>query len=320
MLVNFFYSNPTWLVGIVVISVWTGLSLLGLWAFHRCTDVHIRHKDTETVGLTYAIVAVVYAVLIAFIVVNVFESAAKGDEIATAEANKLSSIMLDSSGFPTALGDSVRADVDKYLDLVIKTEWPSQQDGKLDEAVYEPGWTVLAHLSKQIAQFEPTTMGQNVIKGEILGVMNDLSKARRTRIIAAGEHLPDVVWQILLVAGAVAVGYTYLFGAHSFRIHLAITGLIATTIALVFVLIIALDYPFRGDVAVGDDAFVSLRGMAAAGAEHEAGAHEAAMPEGAAHDVAKHEATHEAVHEAAKPDAAVHDAAAHEAAKPEAHH
>ena len=73
------------------------------------------------------------------------------------------------------------------------------------------------------------------------------------------DHVPGVIWDILLLAGAIAVGYTYLFGAHSFKIHLAITGLIAATISLVFVLIIALDYPFRGEVAVGDDAYVGAR-------------------------------------------------------------
>jgi protein-S-isoprenylcysteine O-methyltransferase Ste14 len=97
----------------------------------------------------------------------------------------------------------------------------------------------------------------------MLHAVNDLIRARRSRIIAAGEHLPDVVWQILLLAGSVAVFYTYLFGAHSFRIHLAITGLISTTIALVFVLIIALDYPFRGEVSVSDEAFVSVKATAA---------------------------------------------------------
>jgi exosortase/archaeosortase len=106
-----------------------------------------------------------------------------------------------------------------------------------------------------------------------LHVMNELIKARRSRIVAAGEHLPAVVWQILLLAGVVAVGYTYLFGAHSFRIHLAITGLISATISLVFVLIIALDYPFRGEVSVGDDAFVSVKATAS-----EASASEAAKP------------------------------------------
>jgi hypothetical protein len=269
VLVDFLYSHPTWVVGLVVIGIWTGISLLGLYVFHRLVDVHTRHKDTETVGLTYAIVAVVYAVLIAFIVVDVFETFAKGDEIATAEANKLSNLMLDSAGLPKEMAEAVRGDLEKYIDIVVKSEWPSQQKGKLNEAVFEPGWTALAHLSTRLAVFEPATTGQGVNKGEMLHVMNELIKARRSRVIAAGEHLPDVVWQILLLAGAVAVGYTYLFGAHSFGIHLAITGLISATISLVFVLIIALDYPFRGEVSVGDEAFVSVKATASGAFESE---------------------------------------------------
>ena len=262
MLADFLYSHPTWLIGLIVIGIWTGLSLLGLVIFHRFVDVNLRHKDTETVGLTYAIVAVVYAVLIAFIVVNVFESAAKADEIATAEANQLSNLMLDANGLPPALGDKIRADLNQYIDIVVKKEWPSQQAGKLDEPVFEPGWVSLGNLSTALASFEPATLGQSVNKGAMMQAADELIKARRNRIEAAGEHLPDVVWQILLLAGAIAVGYTYLFGAKSFGIHLSITGLISTTIALVFVLIIALDYPFRGEVSVGDDAFISVAATA----------------------------------------------------------
>jgi len=270
VLVDFLYTHPTWEVGLVVIGIWTSLALAGLYIFHRLVDVHTRQKETDTVGLTFAIVAVVYAVLIAFIVVDVFETSAKDDEIATAEANKLSNLMLDSAGLPPQTAEAVRADLDKYIDIVVKSEWPSQQAGKLGDAVFDPGWTVLAHLSTRLAVFEPATMGQNVNKGEMLHTMNELIKARRSRILAAGEHLPFVVWQILLLAGAVAVGYTYLFGAHSFRIHLAITGLVSATIALVFVLIIALDYPFRGEVSVSDDAFVSVKATATGALEPQA--------------------------------------------------
>jgi hypothetical protein len=268
--VDFLYSHPTWVVGLVVIGSWTGLALAGLWIFQGLVNVETRQKDTDTVGLTFAIVAVVYAVLIAFIVVDVFETSAKGEQIATAEANKLSNLMLDSSGLPPQTAEGVRADLDQYIDIVVKSEWPSQRAGKLSEAVFEPGWTVLAHLSTRLAVFEPSTMGQNVNKGEMLHTVNELIKARRSRILAAGEHLPLVVWEILLLAGAVAVGYTYLFGAHSFGIHLAITGLISATIALVFVLIIALDYPFRGEVSVGDEAFVNVKATAAGSLEPEA--------------------------------------------------
>jgi len=257
--IDFFYSHPTWVVGLVVIVIWTGLSLLGLCIFHRLVDVRTRERDTETVGLTYAIVAVVFAVLIAVIVVDVWETFAKADDIAAAEANKLSSLVLDTAGLPAPVADAVRADVDKYIDIVVKNEWPGQKRGNLSEDVFEPGWAALGHLSTLLARFDPATMGQNATKAEMLRVVNELIKARRTRILAAQAHLPNVVWGILLLGGAVAVFYTYFFGAHCFGIHLAITGLIATSIALVFVLLIALDYPFRGDVSVSDEAFVNVK-------------------------------------------------------------
>jgi hypothetical protein len=263
MMVDFFYSNPTWVVGLVVVGIWTGLSLLGLWIFNRIVDVRQREKDTETVGLTYAIVAVIYAVLIALIVVDVYETFARADEVATAEANQISSLMFASVGLSPPAAKATRDDLNKYIDVVVKSEWPSQQKGHLEEAVFEPGWDVLAHLSTTLAVFEPSNLGQNANKAEMLHAMNNLIKARRTRILAAGEHLPDIVWQILLIAGAVAVGYLYLFGAHSFRIHLTIVGLVSATIALAFVLIISLDYPFRGEVSVGDDAFLGVQAAAA---------------------------------------------------------
>ena len=262
MLTDFFYSHSAWTDGLLIVGVWTGLALLGLWLFQRLVDVKLREKDTETVGLTYAIVAVVFAVLIAVIIVDVWETFANSDEITTAEANQLTSVMLDTAGLPVAEGDAIRADIDQYIDIVTKSEWPSQQKGDLDDEAFRPGWLVVGKMSSQLAAFEPKTMGQNATKAEMLRTVNNLIKARRNRILAAGDHLPDTVWDILIIAGVVAVFYTYLFGAHSFRIHLAITGLIAATIALTFTLIVALDYPFRGDLSVSDDAFVGVRAAA----------------------------------------------------------
>jgi hypothetical protein len=64
----------------------------------------------------------------------------------------------------------------------------------------------------------------------------------------------------MLVFGLLLVAvYIYLFGPHSFRIHIAVTGLTMLSISLVFTLIIALDYPFRGDLSVDNDAYVGVK-------------------------------------------------------------
>jgi hypothetical protein len=75
----------------------------------------------------------------------------------------------------------------------------------------------------------------------------------------------------LLLGGIISVIYTYLFGARTFAIHVSITGLIAATIALMFVLIITLDYPFRGEVSVSSDSFTGVQATALGSLEGSAG-------------------------------------------------
>jgi hypothetical protein len=264
MLSDFFYSNPTWLVGLVVIALCAVVSVLGLVVFNLLVKPETREKDNETVGLTYAIVAVILAVLVGVIVVDVWETATKAKEIATDEANQLSSLVLQSDGLQPAMTQTVKADVTEYVDIVVKHEWPSQMAGKTAESVYAPGWAVVGDLTAKLAAYEPAGLSDNAVKAEMLRVVNALIKARHDRTLAAGEHTPDDVWLMLIVAGVIAVFYTYLFGARSARIHMAVTALVAASIALVYVVLIELDNPFRGELHVSDEAYLSLKETAEA--------------------------------------------------------
>jgi hypothetical protein len=72
-------------------------------------------------------------------------------------------------------------------------------------------------------------------------------------------HIPEVIWWIIFLGGAIVTGYTYLFGFHDLRMHLVMTAAVATSLILVVVLIIALDWPFRGKVSVSPDAFLKAQ-------------------------------------------------------------
>jgi hypothetical protein len=264
VLTDFYYSHPSWMVGALLIGLCAGVSILGLVGFNAVVSAEKREKDNETVGLTYAIVAVILAVLVAVITIDVWDTASKAHEITVGEANQLSSLVMQSAALQPATAQAVRADVDQYVDLVDKREWPSQAAGKVGEEVYAPGWAVVGDLTAKLAAYEPSGLGDAATKAELLRVADALIKARHDRILAASEHTPDDVWLMLIIAGAVSIIYTYLFGARSLRIHMAVTGLIAASIALVFVLLIELDYPFRGELRVSDEAFVSVKATAPA--------------------------------------------------------
>ncbi len=259
MLNHWFYSHSTWEVAAAVCSVVVIFPLIGLFIFHRLVNWDAREKDTSMVGLSYALCGGIYAVVLAFVAVGTYEAMDRSSAIASDEANSLGGLAFDSAGLPHELAVRVREDVDQYIDIVTKKEWPSQRAYQMEERNYEEGWVQVRRISLDLANFEPATQGQATVKAEMVHVINDLFSARRARLLAANAHLPDAVWQMLVFGLLLVAVYIYLFGPHSFRIHMAVTGLTMLSISLVFTLIIALDYPFRGDLSVDNDAYVGVK-------------------------------------------------------------
>jgi hypothetical protein len=274
MLNAWFYSHPIWEVVLAVCAVMVVAALAGLFIFHHLVHWEAREKDTSMIGLSYALAGGIYAVVIAFVAVGVYSAMDKGDVIASAEANSLSSIVFDSAGLPAELGARVRSDVDAYIETVVKKEWPSQKAFHMEEGNFSEGWDELRRIGRDLAGFEPETMGQTTVKTEMVRGINDVFVARSARLLAANAHLPDATWQMMICGLVLVTAYVYLFGPHSFKIHMAVTALTMVSIGLVFSLIIALDYPFRGDLSVDDEAFRGLKEIAASAfvtaAEHPA--------------------------------------------------
>lgn len=259
MLNHWFYSHSTWEVAGAVCLAVVVLPLLGLLMFHRLVDWRAREENTSMVGLSYALCGGIYAVVLAFVAVGTYEAMDKGAAIAAEEANSLGGLAFDSAGLPAALGLRLRADVDKYIDIVTRKEWPSQQAYQMQESNYEEGWAQVRRIGLDLAGFEPETKGQATVKAEMVHVVNELLSARRARLLAANAHLPDAVWQMLIFGLGLVAVYVYLFGPHSYKLHMAVTGLTMLSIGLVFTLIIALDYPFRGDLSVDDEAYLGVK-------------------------------------------------------------
>jgi hypothetical protein len=251
---TFIYTNPTWLWGGVVVVFFVTLALIGLVVFQRAVRLEVRLAHNDLAGFTVAIISVTYAVLLAFIAVATWESYSHAQEIVDREADFVGNIYRDSEGLPMEMGREVRTELQEYVRLVVEQEWPAQQRGVTPSA----GWQPLHKLHASIATMRPQNTGESVIEAELLRTLNELYSARASRLSAVEGHIPDVVWWIILLGGMITTGYTYLFGFHDFRMHLVMTAAVSATLALVVVLIMALDWPFRGEVSISSDAFTKV--------------------------------------------------------------
>ncbi len=255
MVNEFIYNNPTWLWGTLVVAFFVGVSCLGLAIFQRLVHVEVRRAHNDLAGFTVAIISVTYAVLLAFIAIATWESYTRAEDIVQSEADFVGSIYRDTQGLPAEMGKDIRADLRDYVDIVIQREWPAQRNGDIPSE----GWTPLHKLHSAIATMHPADLGESVIEAELLRTLNELYRARASRLSEAAGHIPDVVWWIIFFGGAITTGYTYLFGFNSLTMHMVMTASVAASLALVVVLIMALDWPFRGAVSISPSAFIQTQ-------------------------------------------------------------
>jgi hypothetical protein len=255
MINDLIYSHPTWMWGSILIVLAAGSACLGLLVFDRLVHIEVRRAHNDLAGFTVAIISVVYAVLLAFIAVATWESFTSAQGIVDNEADLVGSIYRDTQGLPPATGRDIRGDLRLYLAMVIDKEWPIQQGGRTPDQ----GWEPLHRLHVAIVKMQPQNLGEAVLQAELLRTLNELYRARESRLAAVEGHIPDVIWWFILAGGAIVTGYTYLFGFDDLRMHMIMTAAVAVSLALVVVLIIALDWPFRGEVSIGPDAFIKVQ-------------------------------------------------------------
>src|SRR5215469_10033791 len=100
MIVNWIYGVPTWEMASVAVVLVIGLSLLGLVRTNRFLHIELRRKHNEFTGFNSALIGVVFAVLLAFIAVEAWESFGKAGDTAAVEASLTGDLYRDSSAMP----------------------------------------------------------------------------------------------------------------------------------------------------------------------------------------------------------------------------
>ena len=248
------YDLPIAIVALLVVGGSLLSSLLLLLIFHRLLPVDLRSAHNDVAGFTIAIVGVIYAVLLAFIAVSAWESHGKAQEIVQMEANAVGNLYVDSIGLPPEVRFPIWRYLRDYVRTVIDVEWPSQHQGQVNLA----GWESLIGLNLMLASFKPLDGSTIALKSELLRTANDLFQSRRNRLEAAASGIPAVMWAVTLSGGALTILFSFFFGMPDFRIHLAFSGMLAISLALVIVLMLALDRPFRGDLAISTERFEEI--------------------------------------------------------------
>jgi hypothetical protein len=250
---DLFYSiNAS--VGIVLVAAASvAVACGGHVLVHRTFTKAAFNEHNEVAGFVLAIVAVLYAVLLAFVTIVVWEHYQQTDERARSEVDAATDVWRLARHLPSPNAHRVEDDLGRYSTSVFTDEWPNMRNGGNPKTQ-----SLIIALIDDVAGFDAHGEQQANVQNRLLDRVQVMADLRRARIYDTGSGIPGVLWVGLLIGAATIACFIYLFGMKNFRVQLLMTAATAVLIGLSFGLILELDYPFRGSVSVTPERWESL--------------------------------------------------------------
>jgi hypothetical protein len=217
------------------------------------SDVLRAHNDVA--GFLFSAVGVIYAVVLGFIVVVVWEKYDATVANVENEVASVSDLYRTSSGLGEPVRTQVRNELKTYTEDIIHVEWPLMSSRVIvpkDQATLE----TMAH---QINAYAPSTTGQSNAQQMSMTQLERLFDARRNRLVESAPSVPLVLW-FALVSGALAMlAFAFLFGVENRPAQLVMTAILAGLIAILFIVISEFDEPFNGSVSISAEGWQVLQ-------------------------------------------------------------
>jgi hypothetical protein len=245
------YYIPATLLCIIIVFISIFISTLGLLCIRLIIPRNEMKKHNDVVGSIFATIGVIYAVLLAFMVIVTWQSFDNSQKDVAKEANNIANLYRDSFVFSESFKKEIKIALKNYVNEIINDEWVLMGKGERSQKVQE----AQEKLWKLYTTYKPGNETEKVFFEESVKRLNEAAEYRRQRIFESSNGNHPVLYSVLFLGGLLTIFSSMLFGIENFKIHLLMTSILAFLIALILFTIVALDYPFTGSVNINANAF-----------------------------------------------------------------
>ena len=227
---------------------------MGAQAFiHRRVGVEKLVKNNEIAGFKFATVGVIYAVLLAFTVIVVWEKFSAAENAVDQEAASIAALLRYAGGKePAAV--ALRQSVAAYAQTAIQDEWPAMENESESPATTR----ALDAVYGTALALGRTGTRENADMAEVFAQVDSITASRRVRLHLATGLVPNIIWLALFAGALLTVGFTLFFGSENLLAQISMTGVLSILVTLGLVVIVSIDHPFTGPVRVHPDPIANV--------------------------------------------------------------
>ena len=207
-------------------------------------------------GIIYGGIVAVYSILLAFIVVIVWEQYQNTGDRIQEESSKVFNLYRASYAFPdSTTGKKIRMTVINYVNSVVNNEFPAMEHdttSTLTQRSYNQVWAM-------VYAIRPVTDNEKVWYASMVESVNQFGEARIIRISDIDPSLPPLMWRILLAGGVILILFAMLFKTDDDWTHYVKIILFSIIIVFNLLLVYLLDHPYKGVLKIEPSAFTKIQ-------------------------------------------------------------
>src|SRR4051812_27101245 len=232
MLLSFLTTQPLWLSGTLLIGVAPLIAVAGPILVRRRVSLDRLRINNEVAGFKFATVGVLYAVMLAFAVIIVWEKFSEAENAVAQEAGAVAMLYRLADGIGGNPGAALRSGVTRYAQVAMAQGKASHGVTRALDAAYTA-----------LLTFSPSDARGTALLAEALRQLDLVTQARRVRLVLAPGVVPGVLGFTLAVGAVMTIGFTLFFGAENLRVQAMMTGVLSFLIFSGLLVIVAIDHP-----------------------------------------------------------------------------
>jgi hypothetical protein len=246
-MVNWFLNLPVFWMALSVFVATFGMAGGVYFCVTRLAETEwARAFKAVSPGLL-PVLGVLFALLVGFIAVEVWNSYDRAKSAVATEASALRAVVLLARNFPDEQRTRIEALINRHIEEAVNKEWPEMAQQR--ETLSTLPTALIEELHEMLAM-HPADNSQRTVQSEMIRALHTALEARRQRIVISESSVGAVKWVgILLQALCTLVAIAMVHSDNRRACAITLT-LFATGVALSVLLIAAYSRPFTGEISV----------------------------------------------------------------------
>jgi hypothetical protein len=218
------------------------------YVVHHRYPAETRERVSASTAVMIQVLAVFYSVLVAFVIVGERSAITDANSHVTAEAAAMSALFHDTAGFPAEDRQHIREAILAYDQSVLHHDFAAVENTGNPSSRTT---TRLTQLYSAVQSAEPR-VGWSAFYRQAVSDLTEITKARRDRNASAGNAIPGPLFFLVVLLSALMLGVATLLNTRERGTHVALLAGLTIVMSLNLALIVALEHPFGGAVAISD--------------------------------------------------------------------